>query len=309
MNLPFVSIIMPAYNAEKYIAEAIESVQSQTYQDWELLIVNDGSTDNTQEVIDKYVQTDDRIKSFFQQNGKQGKARNLAISHAKGEYLAFLDADDLWLPEKLEIQLQEITDSKADLVFSKSFIIDNEGIKKDEIISGHISYLKGSEGIEKMIEMNRVPILTVLVNKQSVLQVGAFEEDISIANAEDYHLWLKLMMNQYIFWGSDNVLASYRVLEDSATGSDKLSLNKLPFVYYDLSTKYKGYKVQLIRRLKEIFNLIYKFQVKNKVHFLRVLKLNCSLLNKNIFYILFFILSNIISLNRSKYLVKKYVNN
>ena len=192
---------MPAYNVERYIEQSINSVLAQTYHNWELLIVNDGSSDGTQDILNIYVQRDSRIKSFYQPNGKQGKARNLAIANSKGEYLAFLDADDIWLPEKLSIQLSEIQTSKADLIFSKAYIIDSDGKNKDEIISGHIGYFKGNDGVEKMIEMNRVPILTVLVKKQSVLQVGAFEEDISIANAEDYHLWLKLIMNNYVFLG------------------------------------------------------------------------------------------------------------
>jgi glycosyltransferase involved in cell wall biosynthesis len=299
---------MPAYNAEKFIGQSIESVLAQTYQNWELLIVNDGSTDNTHVILDLYTNRDSRIKAFYQLNGKQGKARNLAISHSKGEYLAFLDADDLWAPEKLEIQLQEITGYQADVVFSKSFIIDEDAIKKDEIICGHIGYLKRSEGIEKMIEINRVPILTVLVRKQSVLQVGAFEEDISIANAEDYHLWLKMMMNQFVFWGSYKILASYRFHENSSTGSDKLSSDKLPFVYFDLSNTYHLYKPQLTKRIKEIFNKKYKYEVKEKSQLFNFLKLNCSLLNKAYLYPFFWMIISILSFDRSIFLVKKYLN-
>ena len=116
MNTPVVSVIMPAYNASNYVQEAINSVIGQTYSNWELIIVDDGSTDATSSIIAQYRNHDNRIKSFYQDNGKQGKARNLGIEYARGIYVAFLDADDFWLPEKLEIQLEEIQLKNVDLV-------------------------------------------------------------------------------------------------------------------------------------------------------------------------------------------------
>src|SRR5205809_3501840 len=108
MNEALVSVIMPAYNAGKFITESIESVIAQTYAYWELLIVDDGSTDNTKNVIQNFSEKDKKIRYFFQANGKQGKARNMALSYASGNYIAFLDADDIWLPQKLEVQVKEI---------------------------------------------------------------------------------------------------------------------------------------------------------------------------------------------------------
>src|SRR5882757_4082321 len=106
MNTPLVSVIMPAYNAEKYIAEAINSVKQQTYTAWELIVIDDGSTDNTAAIIKKYAGTDNRIMYTYQANGGQGKARNNGLKKATGEYVAFLDADDLWIPEKLNTQVE-----------------------------------------------------------------------------------------------------------------------------------------------------------------------------------------------------------
>ncbi|MBK8368417.1 MAG: glycosyltransferase family 2 protein [Bacteroidetes bacterium] len=116
-----ISIITPAYNAGNYIAETIESVLAQTYQNWELIIVDDGSTDNTADIVKSYL-TDARIQYFYQKNGKQGKARNLAISHSKGTYLAFLDADDLWIPKKMQLQMQVIQTHNVDVVFSQGWL-------------------------------------------------------------------------------------------------------------------------------------------------------------------------------------------
>ena len=113
---------MPAYNAAEFIQDSIDSVLGQTFFNWELIIINDGSTDNTSEIIQKNIDADNRIISFSQENGKQGKARNLGIKYAKGEYLAFLDADDVWMPDKLAMQLNQIKEKKVDLVFSDSYM-------------------------------------------------------------------------------------------------------------------------------------------------------------------------------------------
>ena len=101
-----VSIIMPAYNAEKYIEEAIESVLKQTYRNWELIIVNDCSIDATEQIVKKYQEQDERIKFHsLTENHGVANARNTALQNAVGRYIAFLDSDDMWLPEKLEKQI------------------------------------------------------------------------------------------------------------------------------------------------------------------------------------------------------------
>src|ERR671913_872301 len=105
---------MPAYNTEKYIGESIQSVIDQTYGNWELLVVDDGSTDKTPDIIRTYTARDSRVKYLSQHNGGPGKARNTAIAKSNGSLLAFIDADDLWLPEKLERQLQALDATNAD---------------------------------------------------------------------------------------------------------------------------------------------------------------------------------------------------
>ena len=103
-NLPLVSIITPAYNSEKFISKTIDSILQQTYTNWELLITDDCSNDLTVKIINKYIKADKRIKLFIlKHNSGAGVARNNSIFHSKGRYIAFCDADDLWLPNKLEI--------------------------------------------------------------------------------------------------------------------------------------------------------------------------------------------------------------
>jgi len=127
MQSNLVSVIMPAYNAEKYIAESIESVLAQTYEQWELLIIDDGSADRTKAIAESYAVRDERIQYIFQLNGKQGRARNKGIAAAHGEMIAFLDADDIWLPSKLEVQVAEMKEKGADLVFADTCSINEEG--------------------------------------------------------------------------------------------------------------------------------------------------------------------------------------
>lgn len=254
-----ISIIMPAYNAENYISDAINSVIAQTYHNWELIIVDDGSTDNTSQTVKEWLVKDNRIQYYYQQNGKQGKARNLGISKSKGIYLAFLDADDLWMPEKLNIQIKAIQEKNVDLVFADSYVFnDNEtsDISKKMNIPTSVFYDKNA--LNLFLEWNRIPILTVLVKKDKVINVGSFSEELEIQNVEDYHLWLKLLMTGNLFYALDHTLAKYRVHGNSATSSDKLVLDKIPNVFFSLSQLYPQCKKQMKQELKLRFNFIYK---------------------------------------------------
>src|SRR3978361_2227094 len=106
MTEPLISVIMPAYNAQKYVAKSIESVLAQTWQNWELIIADDGSTDDTAEVIKQFCISDLRIKYTPLSNSGPGMAKNAAIAKSQGKYIAFLDSDDLWAKEKLQLSYQ-----------------------------------------------------------------------------------------------------------------------------------------------------------------------------------------------------------
>ena len=124
--MPKVSVVMPAYNYGRFLGEAIQSVLDQTFQDFELIVVDDGSTDNTKEVIGSF--TDRRIKYIYQQNRGVSTALNVGISASRGEYIALLDADDIWLPHNLEKGV-EVLDEHAEVGFSygQAYLMDIEG--------------------------------------------------------------------------------------------------------------------------------------------------------------------------------------
>jgi glycosyltransferase involved in cell wall biosynthesis len=220
MNNPLVSVIMPAYNAEKYITDSINSVIAQTYTEWEIIVIDDGSTDNTSSVVKKITEKDNRVKYIYQENGRQGKARNNGIRHSQGEYIAFLDADDLWVPEKVRIQVELLQTKKMDLVFSDSYIFEDkpEITTKLNIIPGSF---QGEKDFSHFLSYNRIPILTVMTTRKSVEQVEGFSEENEIQNAEDLNLWLKLLLAGNTFLGIDMPLTYYRIHSSSSTAGDR----------------------------------------------------------------------------------------
>jgi glycosyltransferase involved in cell wall biosynthesis len=212
---------MPAYNAENYIAEAIHSVTEQTYKIWELIVVDDGSTDNTASIIKEYAGKDNRIRYIYQDHGGQGKARNNGLKQAGGEYIAFLDADDLWMPEKLGLQVDILLTHKVDLTFSDAYVFEDTPVfeKKMNITAG---YYQGEEAIHKFLFCNYIPIPTVLVSKAAIDKVKGFSEIKEIT--EDYHLWIRLLIDGNSFLGIDSPLAHYRVHHLSAGSGEAKQL-------------------------------------------------------------------------------------
>ena len=127
MQNKLVSIITPSYGSERFISDTVNSVLVQTYQDWEMIIVDDVSPDNSNEIIEEYIKKDNRIKLIkLEKNSGPAIARNRAIKEAKGRYIAFLDADDLWIPEKLEKQIVFMSENNLDLTYSSYKLIDED---------------------------------------------------------------------------------------------------------------------------------------------------------------------------------------
>ena len=199
------SIIMPAYNGEKYIAQAIESVLNQNYTNWELIIINDCSTDNTEQIIKSYQQKDaanKRIKLInLTQNRGVANARNIGIQNAKGKYIAFLDADDIWQKEKLQKQVQVLSNSKADITYTAYLMIDENGktIKERSI--------KESLQIKDLLKENSIIFSSVVCKKASIVNKHFKSEWYH----EDYVFLLDLAKEGKNFKGINESLMQYRV--------------------------------------------------------------------------------------------------
>ncbi len=203
-----VSIIMPAYNAEKFIHDGIESVLSQTYQEWELLIVNDCSQDSTAKIVEKYCAQDDRIR--FYHNGKNsGPAitRNNAISRAKGKFIAFLDSDDIWLPDKLDKQIN--------VMVGKGYMFTYTGyhrISEDRMISGR------QINVPEQLDYSQLLRNTAIVTSSVVLDIDAVGK-IKMKNTyyDDYACWLDIMKRGIVAHRINEDLVEYRVASSSVS--------------------------------------------------------------------------------------------
>lgn len=185
-----ISIIIPSYNSALYLPEAIQSALSQSYRDIELIVVNDGSTDNTHEIIQQYL---DKIIYIKKKNGGPASARNLGIAHSKGEYIAFLDADDLWLPDKLEKQLAKITESPdGSFVYTGFTNFDDQN---GTMLPGAPDTPAGML-FDRLLVESVILLSTVLLRRDVLLEAGCFDADLQ--TAEDTNLWLKIARSHRI---------------------------------------------------------------------------------------------------------------
>lgn len=227
-NSPLVSIIMPAYNSELYISESIGSVIAQTYTNWELLVIDDGSTDNTGQIIKEFQQKDPRIKYFYQENARQAKARNLGIKNSNGELIAFLDSDDLWLPSKLELSINEFLKGQQDVLFTNAYVFrDTEQLSELECLPdmGVLDKeFSGEQGLSEFLYQNRIPILTVIAKKEAILKVNGFNDKNISGTAEDYELWLNLLVNGFILRGVSMKLSLYRLHVNSTSSINNMDI-------------------------------------------------------------------------------------
>lgn len=221
-----VSIITPCWNGEKYIGETIESVLAQTYPDWEMVIVDDGSTDSSRAIIMSYAAKDKRIRFFSQENAGSAAARNHGIKEASGRYIALLDADDLWDPEFLEKQLAFMKEKKAVCVCCSYRYMDENSEP-----TGKIAPAKAEITERDMLVMNRVGCLTGLYDTSCFGKIYLKEELRSIR--DDYAYWYDIVKLSDRIWGNPEVLASYRVLAGSTTGNKRKLIAKQYRFYRD----------------------------------------------------------------------------
>ncbi|WP_121663781.1 glycosyltransferase family 2 protein [Metabacillus litoralis] len=223
MDKPLVSIITPSYNSTKFIPATIESVLSQTYQNWEMLIVDDCSKDESRKVIREYTEKDDRIKLIeLQENSGAAVARNTAIKAAKGKYVAFLDSDDLWVPKKLEKQIEFMEINDYAFTYSKYQLMDVDGNKLDRVIDvpRNIDY-------NGLLSNTIIGCLTAVVN---IEKTGPIEMP-NIRTRQDFALWLSILKRGIKAHGLQEVLAYYRLVPGSIS-SNKVKAAKQTWKVY-----------------------------------------------------------------------------
>lgn len=213
---PLVSIIMPCYNSEKYISQSIESVLNQTYNNFELIIVDDCSTDKSRDIIKEFAIKDKRIKyEFSKVNEGVSITRNKAIEKAKGTYIAFLDSDDIWFPNKLDTQVNFMEDNRIEFSCCDYELISEQGIKLNKKVS-----VPRTTNYNNLLRYNTIGCLTVMINKEKIKNIHM--KDIY---HEDYIAWLDIAKQGYIIYGIQETLALYRK-QKSSISSNKLNAAK-----------------------------------------------------------------------------------
>lgn len=248
-GVDLVSIVTPMYNAQRYILAAINSVLAQTYRNWELLVVDDGSTDRSSSIVEKVARKDARIKLIKQaRNAGVALARNAAIRLARGRYIAFLDSDDIWHRQKLEKHIAFMKARKAKLSYTAYSKIDAD--HAGEVGSQRTLSVPARVAYDELLMSNVIGCSTAIydaqrIAKQYMLAVGH----------EDYILWLSILKKHGVAYGLNEPLTAYRVRRDSVSGQKLKAaryqwhiykdIEKLPLwksVRYFLSYAYHGYR-------------------------------------------------------------------
>ncbi len=248
---PKISIIMPCFNSEKYISAAIDSVLKQTFTDWELLIVDDCSTDSSYRLIQEYKEKDHRIQCYQTEYPSGGATipRNIALRQAQGRFVAFLDSDDIWLPDKLEQQINCFIDDQTAIVFSNHEKINGRGERRNRVVRAPsiISY-------KNLLKSNVIRCSAGMYDTKKAGHVY-FQ---SIGH-EDYVFWLSILKRNYIARNTDTVTVLYREQNTSLSGN-KLRAAKWTWNIY-----------RQVENLNFVVSLYYFFQyaVRSGIKFLR----------------------------------------
>jgi glycosyltransferase involved in cell wall biosynthesis len=219
-----VSILLATYNGEKYIKESIDSILNQTFKDWELLIGVNGSTDNTLNLINSYI--DNRIKIFEYNEKGKSKTLNKLLEEAKYDWIALQDDDDVWLEKKLEKQILLINDYNV-IGTMITYIDENGNFKGSPNLSSNDIVVKTLNG------NNQIANSSVILKKSDIIEVSGWNENLDILSddgyqpLEDYHLWLKLIKNNKKFFNLSEKLVLHRLHNGSKFNNKKLDLNKI----------------------------------------------------------------------------------
>jgi len=230
METPLVSVVIPTFNSEKYISDTIISVQNQSYQNWEMLLVDDASTDETQTIITSFL-TDKRIQFYsLEKNSGTGVARNLGVSKASGKYISFLDADDLWKPDKLEKQINFMQKQNLPFTFSFYDCIDEQGNSLNKRIEApqNLSYIQ-------LFFCNYVGNLTGIYDVEYFGKISIS----SIRKRQDWMHWLTILKKIKTAKPVPESLALYRIRDNS------LSTSKTALIQYNYAVyrQFHGYNV------------------------------------------------------------------
>lgn len=224
---PKVSVVVPAWNAAKFIGKTLDSVKAQTFTDYEVIVTDDGSNDDTKSVVDAWLAVNGVSGSCIrQENKKIAAARNTAMRAAKGEFIALLDHDDFWYPEMLAKSMAEFEHRPEVLLVGSHIHATKNGervalVKKGPAVTGMYERL--------LFEGNTLAPSAVVFRKDAALSIGGFREDPRLNTVEDYDFWMRLSRNG-AFRFIDEALASYTIVENSASSKVEYHHSNLEYL-------------------------------------------------------------------------------
>ncbi len=242
---PLVSIITPTFNSQDFLEQTIDSILDQSYKNWELILIDDASTDNTVNLIKDYISKHSKI-SLIQNNTNQGAgvSRNKGINAAKGDFIAFLDADDLWIPNKLEVQINFMLKNNVDVCFSSYDLIDEEGNKLYKKVKAlpELTY-------KKLLRSNYLGNLTGIYNCKTLGKI----QSTKLRKRQDWLLWLDaIKKSNKPAVGIQESLAFYRVRKNS------MSSNKFNLIKYNFQVYNEGLGFSMIKSIGYFLLFIYE---------------------------------------------------
>lgn len=215
---PTVSVCIASYNHAEYLGEMLDSVLAQTYKDFEVIVVDDGSTDNSLQILEDYARRFDNVKVFTHPNRENrgiSATANLAISKAQGEFVSFIGSDDVWYPDIMELQLRAFRkDPGVGLVYGRSYLISKNGEMRDGIFGRDIT--QSPSPLEELVAENVMPALTIMVKRECMDQFGGFNENLVYS---DWELSIKVL-SRFKAAFVDKPLGKYRIHDrNTSTGS------------------------------------------------------------------------------------------
>lgn len=253
-NKPKVSIIMPAYNAEKTINEAIDSVLLQTYKNFELIVINDCSTDSTALILHHYSKEDSRVHIINnKENSGVSFSRNVGVAYASGYFIAFLDSDDMWRYDKLEKQVFLMLEKNAVLSYTASAFIDGDGGKSNYILSA-----EEKTTYKTLLRKNLVSCSSAMVRSTIMKQIKMPSDKMH----EDYYVWLTILKKEKYAYGLDEPLLIYRMSKNSKS-SNRFKSARMSYNTYHAVGYNKVFSFMLTMRYA-IHSITKRYKIKNE---------------------------------------------
>ena len=218
MNEPLVSIITPVYNAERFLSDTIKSVQNQTYKNWEILLIDDCSKDNSAQIIKEFQKYDNRIKYIkLKKNSGASVSRNEGIRNAKGRFIAFVDSDDIWKPEKLEIQIKYMLKENLGFTFTSY-----RYMKENGELTNKIAKAPSKINYNGLLKNTIIGCSTVVIDREIV---DYFEMPL-VRRGQDTATWLQILRKEKYAYGIEQDLVNYRLVGESLSSNKIIALKR-----------------------------------------------------------------------------------